>query len=942
MKHIYKGLVFCAALAFANTPAAAQETLADLVEAIQTDTLPKVQVAFRSVDRNDLLGGVSVIDMKEMSEKAYSNNSLGFVDNAVGGFNGNIWGNTEYLVIIDGMVRDANNVLPHEIDQITLLKGASAVVLYGPRAAKGVISITTKRGEIGDLRINIHANSGFYTPKSYPKYLGSAEYMTLYNEARVNDGQAINYSPETIYNYASGSNPYRYPDFDMYSSDYLKKAYNRSEAIAEISGGSGKVRYYTTTGYYRESSLLKVGKTEDNYISRFFVRGNVDMELHKLIKAQADANVTFYDSYAASVDWWGQAATLRPHLVTPFIPLSYIEANDKNSLNTVLNSSYIQDGKFFFGGTQQNPTNPVADAYAAGDSKFVSRQFQFNTRFDVNLSPLLKGLYFRAKYGIDYASTYNQGYKSSYATFAPVWSNYNGKDVITSITQYGKDEKSGSENIDNSAYRYTYNVSGQFDYQRTINADHNIFGMVLANAWQTQQSGRYHRTTNANLGFQASYNYQHKYYADFSAAMPYSTKLPEGNRFAFSPTLTLGWNLAKESFMENSIFDDLMLTASAGIINQDLDITSSENVDGYYLYKAVIQSGGWYSWGDNGGLAATEFQRGDNPDMTYVKRKEFAVGLRGSLLNRLLNFDFNFFSSKMDGGLARTSSLYPNYFTQTGYSTSSIIPFINYNEDKRTGFDFSVYANKKVGEVNLTLGVSGMYYKSIAKKRDENIEFDYLSAIDRPLNGHWGLQSEGFFQSQAEIESAPTQTFGDVKPGDIRYKDQNNDGKIDNNDRVMLGRWDSPFMSGINLTVAWKDFTLYAMGNLYIGGYGMKDNSYYWVKGDGKYSEEVRNRWTPETAATATYPRLTTTDGANNYRTSDFWMYKNDRFNLTQVQLTYKMPQRVLRGTFIKGLSFFANANNLLTIAKERKALELRVGGAPQTRFYQLGFKGTF
>lgn len=942
MKHIYKGLVFCAALAFANTPAAAQETLADLVEAIQTDMLPKVQVAFRSVDRNDLLGGVSVIDMKEMSEKAYSNNSLGFVDNAVGGFNGNIWGNTEYLVIIDGMVRDANNVLPHEIDQITLLKGASAVVLYGPRAAKGVISITTKRGEIGDLRINIHANSGFYTPKSYPKYLGSAEYMTLYNEARVNDGQAINYSPETIYNYASGSNPYRYPDFDMYSSDYLKKAYNRSEAIAEISGGSGKVRYYTTTGYYRESSLLKVGKTEDNYISRFFVRGNVDMELHKLIKAQADANVTFYDSYAASVDWWGQAATLRPHLVTPFIPLSYIEANDKNSLNTVLNSSYIQDGKFFFGGTQQNPTNPVADAYAAGDSKFVSRQFQFNTRFDVNLSPLLKGLYFRAKYGIDYASTYNQGYKSSYATFAPVWSNYNGKDVITSITQYGKDEKSGSENIDNSAYRYTYNVSGQFDYQRTINADHNIFGMVLANAWQTQQSGRYHRTTNANLGFQASYNYQHKYYADFSAAMPYSTKLPEGNRFAFSPTLTLGWNLAKESFMENSIFDDLMLTASAGIINQDLDITSSENVDGYYLYKAVIQSGGWYSWGDNGGLAATEFQRGDNPDMTYVKRKEFAVGLRGSLLNRLLNFDFNFFSSKMDGGLTRTSSLYPNYFTQTGYPTSSIIPFINYNEDKRTGFDFSVYANKKVGEVNLTLGVSGMYYKSIAKKRDENIEFDYLSAIDRPLNGHWGLQSEGFFQSQAEIESAPTQTFGDVKPGDIRYKDQNNDGKIDNNDRVMLGRWDSPFMSGINLTVAWKDFTLYAMGNLYIGGYGMKDNSYYWVKGDGKYSEEVRNRWTPETAATATYPRLTTTDGANNYRTSDFWMYKNDRFNLTQVQLTYKMPQRVLRGTFIKGLSFFANANNLLTIAKERKALELRVGGAPQTRFYQLGFKGTF
>ncbi|MCD8474279.1 MAG: hypothetical protein LRY34_00445 [Bacteroides graminisolvens] len=438
--------------------------------------------------------------------------------------------------------------------------------------------------------------------------------------------------------------------------------------------------------------------------------------MHKLITAQADANVTFYDSYAASVNWWGQAATLRPHLVSPFIPLSYIEETDQNSLNAVLNSSYIKDGKYFFGGTQQNPTNPVADAYAAGDSKFVSRQFQFNTRFDINLSPLLKGLYFRAKYGIDYASTYNQGYTSKYATFSPVWTNYNGKDVIASITQYGKDEKSGSENIDNSAYRYTYNVSGQFDYQRTINADHNLFAMILANAWQTQRSGHYHRTTNANLGFQASYNYQHRYYADFSVAMPYSTKLPEGKRIAYSPTVTLGWNLAKESFMENSIFDDLMLTASAGIINQDLDITASDNEDGYYLYKAVIQSGGWYSWGDNGGLAATEFQRGNNPDMTYVKRKELTAGLRGSMWDKLISFDVNFFTSKMDGGLVRTNSLYPNYFTQTGYPSSSIIPYVNFNVDQRTGFDFSVYTNKKVGEIELTLGVSGMYYKSTAKK----------------------------------------------------------------------------------------------------------------------------------------------------------------------------------------------------------------------------------
>ena len=901
-----------------------------------------VNVAFRTVDKQDMMGGISVIDMKELQDKAYSSYSLDYVDNVVGGFNGNIWGNTEYLVVVDGMVRDANNVLPTEIDQITLLKGASAVVLYGPRAAKGVLQITTKRGKTGDLRINVHANGGLFTPKSYPKYMGSAEYMSFYNQARLNDGLTKNFSDEEIYHHASGENPYRYPSFDMYSSDYLKKSYGRFEGILEVTGGSDRMKYYTTTGYYRESSLLKVGNTKDNYTSRFFVRGNVDVKLNDFLSAKADANVTFYDAYTANVDWWNQATTLRPHLVSPLIPMSYIESTDINSLNLVKNSNYLQ-GDSFFGGTQANPTNPYADAFAAGDSKFVSRQFQFNTEFDVDLGVLTKGLMFRARYGIDYASTYNQGYSNKYATFAPSWTNYAGADMIGSITQYGRDEKTGNENISNSTYRYTYNISGQFDYTNTFAEHHNVFAMLVANAWQTQRNSHYHRTTNANLGLQLSYNYDHTYYVDFSAAMPYSTKLPEGNRTGISPTVTLGWRLTN-NLLKDTFVDDLMLTASAGIIAQDMDLTTDDNEDGYYLYKSVMQQGGWYSWGDNGGLAATEFQRGDNFDMTFVKRKEFTVGLRGSLWNKLITFDANFFTNKMDGGLVRTASAYPIYFTQVGYPTSSIIPYMNYNIDKRVGIDFSVYANKKFGEVDVKLGVSGMWYKSTADKRDENYEFAYQSRVGQALNGLWGLQSEGFFQSQSEIDAAPKQTFGDVKPGDIRYKDQNGDGKIDSNDEVFLGRWDSPFIGGINLTLKWKNFTFFALGNLYLGGYGMKDNTYYWMRGQGKYSEIARDTWTPQNTGAA-YPRLTTTNGDNNYRYSDFWMYKTDRFNLRKVQLTYNICGGVFENTFakfIKGIDVYVSANNLLTIAKERKILEMNVGSAPQTRYYSIGFKAMF
>lgn len=942
MRQIYIGFVFCIVFVFNIMQVAAQMGSTD-ANSSENDTInKKVEVAFRAIDKRDLLGGISVIDVEGLTKKAYTTNSLSFVENVVGGVNGNIWGMNEYLVVIDGMVRDANNVMPTEIDQITILKGPAAVVLYGSRGAKGVMQITTKRGKEGDSRLSIRANTGMHTPKAFPEYLGSAEYMTLYNEARVNDGLAPSFSNDDIYNYASGDNPYRYPSLNMYSADYLRTMYNRSDVTAEIYGGNQRVKYYTTTGYYRESGLLDVANTADNYTSRFFVRGNLDLNLLDFITAQTDANVTFYDSYRAAGDWWSNAATLRPNRVSPLIPLSYLEENDMLSSNTINASNHIIDNKYFLGGTQLNPTNPIADAYAAGDSKFVSRQFQFNTRFDVNLKSMLEGLHFRARYGIDYASTYDQGYSNQYATFAPTWTNYAGSDMIGTITQYGTDQKSGNENISNSAYRYTYNFGGQFDYTNTFNTNHNVFGMIVANGWQRQTSGQYHLLTNLNLGLQASYNYQHKYYVDFSAALPYSTKFPKANRLGFSPTLTLGWRPIKEDFFDNTAFDDLMLTASAGIVNQDMDIRTDDNEMGYYLYKSILQRGGWFSWADLNGEAATEFQRGDNPNMTFVKRKEINLGLRGSLWNKLIDFDFNYFSGKMDGNIARVSSLYPNYFTQTGYPTSSIIPYVNYNIDDRSGFDFSVYLNKIINEVKLTLGVNGMYSSTKANKRDESFQYDYQTRIGRPLNGLWGLESLGFFNNQDDINNSADQQFGDALPGDIKYKDQNGDNIIDSNDEVFLGRWDTPLRLGLNFTAKWRNFSLFAMADGFYGGFGMKNSSYYWVRSDNKYSDIVRDRWTEATKDVATYPRLTTTSGANNFRNSDFWLYKADRLNLSQVQITYDIPETAIQGSIVQGISVYVSGYNLLTISKERKHMEMNIGSAPQTRLYNIGVKCTF
>lgn len=942
MKYIYIAQIFCIFFVINVVRINAQSSYTDVLSWGDDTIQNKVEVAFRTVNERDLLGGISVIDVEEMTNKAYTTYSLNFVENLIGGVNGNIWGMDEYLVVIDGMVRDANNVLPSEIKQITVLKGLAAVVLYGSRASKGVIQITTKRGTEGAPTINIRANTGIHTPKVYPEYLGSAEYMTLYNEARANDELSPSYSQESIYRHASGENPYRYPDLNMYSSDFLHDTYNRSEIIAEVTGGNNRVKYYTTTGYYRQNSLLKVGNSVDNFSSRMFVRGNLDMNIRDFLKVRTDANVTFYDDYNALGDWWSNAATLRPNRVAPLIPLSYLEENDLLSWATINASNYLIDGKYFLGGTQLNSTNPIADSYAAGDDKFVSRQFQFNTLFDFDLNSLLDGLFFRAKYGIDYALTYNQGYINEYATFEPSWTNYAGSDMIGSVVQYGTDNKTGNENISNSAYRYTFNFSGQVDYLRTFDNNHNFFGTIVANVWQRQLSGAYHRLSNMNLGFQASYNFMHKYYVDFSSALPYSAKLPQGNRLGFSPTITLGWRPVKEDFFSDTAFDDLMLTVSGGIINQDLDIATDDNEMGYYLYKSILQRGGWYSWADLGGEAATEFQRGDNPDMTFVKRKELNLGMRGSLWNKLLTFNLNWFTGKMDGDITRANSLYPIYFTQVGYPTSSIIPYVNYNIDNRRGFDFSLYLNRKIKEVDLTFGVSGMYSISTADRRDESFEYDYQTRVGRPLNGLWGLESLGFFNDLDEIENSPTQQFGDVAPGDLKYKDQNGDGIIDANDEVFLGRWDTPFRLGLNFTAKWRNFTIFAMADGFFGGYGFKNNSYYWVRGDNKYSAIVRNRWTEDTKDTATYPRLTTTSGSNSFRNSDFWLFKTDRLNISQIQLTYDLSETKLKSSFINGLSVYVSGYNLLTISQERKHLEMNIANAPQTRFYNIGVRGTF
>ncbi|HEU0227846.1 MAG TPA: SusC/RagA family TonB-linked outer membrane protein [Arachidicoccus soli] len=912
-----------------------------------TDTI-LAPVAFKSVERDRLPIGVSNVDVAQLFEKNYSIQGLEGLEAFASGYNGNnLWGMNSSLVLVDGVPRDISTINVSEIAQVSFLKSASAIALYGSRGAKGVILVQTKRGGNEQQSIKVRANAGLNTPKGFPSYLGSAEYMTLYNEARQNDGLPASYTADEIYQSSIGTNPYRFPNLDFYSSDYIKNSFARYDLITEISGGNQKAKYYTNVGFNSTGSLLNFGEGKGNTADRFNIRGNVDMKITKGINARVDASAVFFNQNGVNTDYWGSAASIRPNRFTPLIPINLIEPGDEASLNYVKSSGNIVDGKYLLGGTPFDQTNPFATIYVGGKNKNVSRQFQFTTGIDGDLKGLLKGLSFNTNLGIDFYSTYNQGYNNGYATYQPNWTTYSGKYLIGSLTKFGQDTKSGNQNVSASDYRQTISLSGQLNYNTTVNDAHHISAILLANGFQQTFSEVYQKTTNSNSGLQLGYDFNRKYFAELTGALVYSPKLAGSNRTEFSPAGSLGWMISEEPFFKNiSFISRLKLSASGGILYTDLDIND------YFLYQGIYTQtdGTWFSWNDGVLVRTTDSRRGVNPNLKMAKREEFTFGIEGQMFKNALSFGANFFRSNMVGNIVQSNVLYPSYFS-TGYPNSSFIPYVNYNEDQRQGVDFYLNFNKQIGEVNWIFGTSATYYNTKAIKRAESVANDYQLTQGKALDGIWGLKSDGFYMDASEAEAAnngdglPKPAFGTVSAGDIKYKDINNDGTINDQDQVYLGKggWDgSPFTLGLNLTAKWKNFTVFALATGRFGASGIKGSNYYWVNGEDKYSVEVRNRWTEQTKTTATFPRLTTLSGDNNFRNSDFWLYSTDRFDLSKIQVSYNISSKILKSKLFKELGIYVTGFNLLTFAKEREMLALNVGGVPQTRLYNLGVKASF
>ena len=981
MKKIKTNIFLFAMLAASSMTANAQ-TAAD---ADSTVAKKKVHVAFRDVDASHLLGGVSYVDMEELSKKDYTMSSLEDLNGLVGGWNGShLWGQennvtyingTKYdfldtndndnlpIVIIDGVKRPSNNVQPSEIESITFLKGAQAVVLYGAKGAKGAVLITTKRGKVDGLQITANANTGFHFAKEFPEYLGSAEYMTLYNEALANDGLAPKYTQQDIYNHAIGANPYRYPNVNYYSDDYVRKAYNRSEGTLEIQGGGTRAHFYTNINYYRLEDLINFGPAKDNYTDRFSVRGNVDLVVNKFITGWANASATFYNANANKGNFWGDASSARPNFpegAAPLIDIAAVDPNASKALATLGKSLNLLDGQYFPGGSNVTTSNAIADCYFGGKTTQVSRQFQFDAGINYDMNHLLKGLTFKTLFSIDYAASYSLSYDNKYAVFIPSWSNYNAEDKIVAISQKNDEVVTGHMAMSNSKYRQTITWNGHFDYDRTFGDKHHVSGLLLASMYTTTASGTYHRYANANLGLQANYDYMGRYFAEVGLAGVHSARLAPGNREALSHSFTLGWNIAKEKFLKDSFVDDLLISASYSKLNEDIDIYQTSNY--FYLYEAQWKKeGGSFSWNEGSKTDRTYSTIGTNLDLDFVHRKELSFTLRGSFFNRLISAELTYFNTDIDGFITKNPSEFPSYLSG-GLSGSSFKPAINNDIQNRKGLDFSIKAQKQFGDVHVELGLVGTYLKTKWKKFDETIDPLALhkTTEGRALDVLWGYNCQGFYTANdfdittnadgslkyTLKEGLPKSSISgaaNLRPGDLKYEDVNGDGKIDAKDQIDLGvsgTYGAPWTIGLNLTLKYKNWTLFVLGNGQYGAKGMMNGGYYFMAGDAKYSVNVRDRWTTTNADNPSHPRLTTLSTSNG-EASTYWLYSTDRFNLRKVQVTYDFPKEMFEGTVIKALSVYVNGNDLLTFSKHRKMMETSVGYAPQTRFFNVGAKIT-
>ena len=794
------------------------------------------------------------------------------------------------IILIDGFRRALDHSILEEIESVHVLKDGAATALYGARGANGVILVNTKRGEYNSFDIDVNYRHGFSKPINQPEMADAYTYAKAQNEALYYDGLPLQYTQEQLESIKNGTNPMLYPNVN-WIDEATRTLSESNQFNLALRGGGKKVRYLALLDYKNEFGLINKKYTDlsNRYSAQIRdyeleLRMNLDVDVTSSTKFRFDmfGTLTEHKRPNKGIDDIYSSLYQVPALAFPIKT-----ANDNWGSNSLFNS------------------NPIATFADKGYVQENRRLLYADMRLTQDFSMFLKGLNAEVAIGYDNSAVFRDVFSKNYM-YEFVYLGNDGSPISETHGENTTLQRTSS-GLSSQILRTT--VEAKLNYDRTF-GNHN----VMASAVYRQESevgmavNSSHYRQNV-MGF-VGYNYDNRYMVDVVANYFGTSVLLKGDKFRFYPAVSAGWNLANEQFLKDASFVDLLkVRASWGR-------SAIDNLD-YGLGSYFWVGGSGYSFGEN------------NASVGGIK--EGTLPIRQLELETADKYNWGV-DLRLWKTFTATAEVYYDHRKNILRSNNHVSGMMgldpasaNIGEVKSKGFELGLGWNDRFKDFK--------YYANanIAFNGSEVIEdgqafqlYDYLYTKGHKVGQLFGLEAIGYFSDEDDIQNSPVQSFSTVRPGDIKYKDQNGDRVIDNEDKVAIGKSTTTpdMVYGLNLGFEYKGFgvdmvfngvagitKLLNVANVHQPLRNGKSNISTWYLKD-------RIRWTEKTKDIANLPRLSTLSNDNNYQTSTQWMEDGSFFKMRNLNLYYNLPEKWVRKVKMDKCQIYVRAENLFSLDK--------------------------
>ncbi|GAP73315.1 TonB-dependent receptor plug [Candidatus Symbiothrix dinenymphae] len=864
---------------------------------------------------------------------------------------------TDPLILIDGFeatTDDLARMQPDDIESFSVLKDASATVLYGARGANGIILVSTKSGREGTVKINARVDVNVTTPTQMPELMDGVDYMRLSNQTQLsrNPNATPKYSEQKIYATARGENPMIYPNVNWYDALFNRQTTN-TKANLNVSGGGTVATYYVAAGYENETGLLKV-EGRNNYnnnidINRFHLRSNVIFKLTSTTTLDTRIQGRFEKytgPYTTSPDETAASEIFKTVMNTN--PVDFPAVYEPDEANRYTRHTLF--GSVLRGSTpRDNPYAQMVKGYENRDESTLTTQATLLQ----DLGMLTEGLKFQAK-----VSANVWGRSSAKRTILPYYYSVNTYDPITNqYTLLGLNPTAGRAylgDVDGKRDATThYYYEGRLNWDRQF-GNHSVGAMVVGlaeeNLLTSGISGTIYESLperNAGISGRATYDYDNRYFAEFAFGYNGSEKFTGDKKFGFFPSIGAGWLASNEAFWESmkEAVSLLKLKFTYGQVGND---AIAERKERFFFLSNIALSGSPYRWGSSFGNTYNGYSiaRYANPDITWEVSTKYNLGLElGFFKGEDLKLQVDIFRDNR-------SNIYLDRENLPASAGLEVVVKGNVGEVQSQGIDGSIdyqhFFNKDfwlTGRGNLTYAVN-----KYLKLDEPNYKDEYRSHVGRNINQLYGYAAERLFVDLNEIRNSPEQSVGAasiVEAGDIKYSDINGDGKVDTDDMIPLGFPSVPEIQyGFGLSAGFKkfDFSFFFQGNARVSFFIDPSAISPFYNDRGALSFIGENSWTETNPNVhAAWPRLAMDQIPNNTVSSTWWLRDGSFLRLKSIELGYNFP--AIAKIKLQGCRLYFSAENLATFSAF-KLWDPELGGNglgyPLNRRFNVGLQLSF